>query len=77
MSTAGQEVQAYLHGIRLNLSQFAHQVLQVLLVGLTLGMMRMVVPALGQYSVGRVGHNFNRRRQPANCTGCTAPSQPH
>ena len=36
------------HGIRRNLAQFLHQLLQVLLVGLTLGMMRTVVPALAE-----------------------------
>ena len=36
------------HGIRANLAQFLHQLLQVLLVGLTLGMMRTVVPALAE-----------------------------
>ncbi len=38
----------YSHGIRRNLAQFLHQLLQVLLVGLTLGMMRTVVPALAE-----------------------------
>ena len=38
----------YDHGIRHNLAQFLHQLLQVLLVGLTLGMMRTVVPALAE-----------------------------
>lgn len=36
------------HGIRNNLGQFLHQLLQVLLVGLTIGMMRTVVPALAE-----------------------------
>lgn len=36
------------HGIRHNLPQFLHQLLQVLLVGLTIGMMRTVVPALAE-----------------------------
>ena len=36
------------HGIRANLAQFLHQLLQVLFVGLTLGMMRTVVPALAE-----------------------------
>ncbi|MDO9023771.1 MAG: MFS transporter, partial [Zwartia sp.] len=40
------------HGIRINLSQFLHQLLQVLLVGLTLGMMRTVVPALAESEFG-------------------------
>lgn len=44
-SDAGSQ---YRHGIRRNLAQFLHQLLQVLLVGLTLGMMRTVVPALAE-----------------------------
>jgi MFS family permease len=40
------------HGIRHNLDQFLHQLLQVLLVGLTLGMMRTVVPALAESEFG-------------------------
>ena len=40
--------QIYRHGISENLTQFLHQILQVLLVGLTLGMMRTVVPALAE-----------------------------
>jgi len=44
--------QAYHFGIRVNLHQFAHQLWQVLLVGLTLGMMRTVVPALAESEFG-------------------------
>lgn len=40
------------HGIRANLEQFLHQLLQVLLVGLTVGMMRTVVPALAESEFG-------------------------
>ena len=40
------------HGIRANLNQFLHQLLQVLLVGLTIGMMRTVVPALAESEFG-------------------------
>ncbi len=40
------------HGIRDNFSQFAHQVIQVFFVGLTLGMMRTVVPALSETEFG-------------------------
>ncbi len=40
------------HGIRDNLYQFAHQVAQVFFVGLTLGMMRTVVPALSETEFG-------------------------
>jgi MFS family permease len=42
-------------GIRVNLGQFLQQLLQVLLVGMTIGMMRNVVPALaeGEFGVPR------------------------
>ena len=40
------------HGIRINRTQFLHQLLQVLLVGLTLGMMRTVIPALAESEFG-------------------------
>lgn len=43
---------ALVHGIRPNVVQFLHQLLQVLLVGLTLGMMRTVVPALAETEFG-------------------------
>jgi MFS family permease len=39
-------------GLRANLGQFLHLLLQVLLVGLTLGMMRTVVPALADAEFG-------------------------
>ena len=39
-------------GIRANLGQFLHQLLQVLLVGLTIGMMHTVVPALAESEFG-------------------------
>ena len=42
----------YRHGIRDNLAQFLHQLLQVFLVGLTLGMLRTVVPALAESEFG-------------------------
>jgi MFS family permease len=42
----------YRHGIRDNLDQFAHQLIQVFLVGLTIGMMRTVVPALAEAEFG-------------------------
>jgi len=44
--------QDYLHGIRDNLNQFLHQLFQVFLVGLTLGMMRTVIPALAETEFG-------------------------
>lgn len=40
------------HGIRVNLGQFLHQIVQVLLVGMTIGMMRTVVPALAETEFG-------------------------
>lgn len=40
------------HGIRINLGQFLHQLLQVLFVGMTIGMMRTVVPALAESEFG-------------------------
>lgn len=42
----------YLHGIRHNLAQFLHQLFQVFLVGLTIGMMRTVIPALAESEFG-------------------------
>lgn len=46
------------HGIRANLGQFLHQLLQVLLVGLTIGMMRTVVPALAETEFGVPRNSF-------------------
>ena len=40
------------HGIRANLGQFLHQLFQVLLVGMTIGMTRTVVPALAESEFG-------------------------
>ena len=48
MSDAGE----LRYGIGANRTQFAHQLLQVLLVGFTIGMMRTVVPALAQSEFG-------------------------
>lgn len=52
LNVARHEVQDYLHGIRHNLHQFIYQLLQVLLVGLTIGMMRTVIPALASSEFG-------------------------
>jgi MFS family permease len=46
------------HGIHHNLEQFLHQLLQVLLVGLTIGMMRTVVPALAESDFGVPKNSF-------------------
>ncbi|MEQ1668516.1 MAG: MFS transporter, partial [Sulfuriferula sp.] len=50
--TMQEQFEQYAHGIRLNRVQFFHQLFQVLLVGLTLGMMRTVVPALAESEFG-------------------------
>lgn len=42
----------YHHGIGPNLPQFLHQLVQVLLVGLIIGMMRNVIPALAESEFG-------------------------
>jgi MFS family permease len=44
--------ETYRHGISDNLEQFLHQLFQVLLVGMTLGLMRTVVPALAESEFG-------------------------
>ncbi len=46
------------HGINHNLSQFLHQLFQVLLVGLTIGMTRTVVPALAESDFGLPKNSF-------------------
>lgn len=48
----------YRHGIRENLHQFSHQLAQVFLVGLTIGMMRTVVPALAESEFGVAEGSF-------------------
>lgn len=45
-------------GIRANLGQFTQQLVQVLLVGLTIGMMRNVVPALAESEFGVPRESF-------------------
>ena len=46
------------HGIHHNKSQFLHQLLQVLLVGLTIGMTRTVIPALAESDFGVPKNSF-------------------
>jgi len=46
------------HGIRVNLDQFMHQLLQVMLVGFTIGMMRTVIPALSESEFGVPKNSF-------------------
>ncbi|MFA9460277.1 MFS transporter [Thiohalorhabdus sp. Cl-TMA] len=48
----GKDHAAYTHGIRANLGQFGFQMLQVLFVGLTIGLQRNVVPALAEEEFG-------------------------
>lgn len=55
---AGEPVDDRAHGIRENLGQFLHQLLQVLLVGLGIGMMRTVVPALAESEFGVARGSF-------------------
>ena len=50
--TLHDEYRDYRHGIRDNFAQFSHQLLQVFLVGMTIGMMRTVIPALGESEFG-------------------------
>lgn len=49
---SGGSVSTLTRGIRANLTQFVHQLLQVMLVGFALGMMRTVVPALAEAEFG-------------------------
>ncbi|MHB8915649.1 MAG: MFS transporter [Thiobacillus sp.] len=49
---SGADVITLTHGIRANTRQFAHLVAQVFFVGLTLGMMRTVLPALAETEFG-------------------------
>jgi MFS family permease len=55
---AGDSVQDLTHGIRENLEQFLHQLLQVMLVGFAIGMMRTVVPALAETEFGVAAGSF-------------------
>jgi MFS family permease len=54
----GESVEELTHGIRENLEQFLHQLLQVLLVGFAIGMMRTVVPALAEAEFGVAPGSF-------------------
>ncbi|MFP5403554.1 MAG: MFS transporter [Gammaproteobacteria bacterium] len=52
------EVAEYRYGIRHNLAQFSHQLVQVFFVGLTIGMFRTVVPALAEAEFGVAKGSF-------------------
>ena len=54
----GERVDELAHGIRENLGQFVHQLVQVLLVGFAIGMMRTVVPALAESEFGVARGSF-------------------
>ena len=54
----GDGAAASILGIRENLTQFVHQLIQVLLVGFTIGMMRTVVPALAESEFGVAKGSF-------------------
>jgi MFS family permease len=53
-----QNVLEYRYGIRVNLAQFSHQLVQVFFVGLTIGMFRTVVPALAESEFGVAKGSF-------------------
>src|SRR5512143_1119524 len=52
------EVAEYRYGIRDNIAQFSHQLVQVFFVGLTIGMFRTVVPALAESEFGVAKGSF-------------------
>ncbi len=56
--TVAPEVAEYRYGIRANLGQFLHQLVQVFFVGLTIGMFRTVVPALAESEFGVAKGSF-------------------
>jgi len=58
MTQSDESYDLYTHGIRENLHQFLHQLAQVFLVGLTLGMTRTVVPALAESEFGVASGSF-------------------
>jgi MFS family permease len=58
MASPDSSPEHYRHGIRENLHQFGHQLGQVFLVGLTIGMMRTVVPALAESEFGVAEGSF-------------------
>ncbi len=52
IETALDAEAAYVHGIRANLNQFVHQMIQVFLVGLLIGMERNVLPVVASRDFG-------------------------
>ncbi len=53
-----QDVAEFRYGIRHNIAQFSHQLVQVFFVGLTIGMFRTVVPALAESEFGVAKGSF-------------------
>ena len=58
MTTIRSSLPDFQFGIRANLAQFAHLVVQVFFVGLTIGMFRTVVPALAESEFGVARGSF-------------------
>lgn len=58
MSLTQNVAHEYRYGIRHNLAQFSHQLVQVFFVGLTIGMFRTVVPALAESEFGVAKGSF-------------------
>ncbi|MFO7543809.1 MAG: MFS transporter [Thiobacillus sp.] len=58
MTTTRTALPNFQFGIRVNLAQFAHLVVQVFFVGLTIGMFRTVVPALAESEFGVAKGSF-------------------
>jgi MFS family permease len=58
MTTTRTILPDFQFGIRVNLAQFAHLVVQVFFVGLTIGMFRTVVPALAESEFGVAKGSF-------------------
>ena len=58
VNVSGDSATELTHGIHENLDQFLHQLLQVLLVGFAIGMMRTVVPALAESEFGVPAGSF-------------------
>ena len=54
----GEGTVEYVHGIHANLGQFSQQLLQVFLVGLTIGLQRNVVPVLAEVEFGVPAGSF-------------------
>ena len=54
----GMPEEAYTQGIRANLDQFVHQVVQVFLVGLLIGMERNILPSMATRNFGVAENSF-------------------